>query len=204
MQSLKRLFGIFFVVLMLSLTSSSQSLQDNRPIAEFNMISYDFGDILQGKETTAVFTLTNKGNTPLIVEDIKVSCGCTLVEWSQDPILPEQSAEITVRYNSNIVGTNDILIDFEFIIINNGSSDRSGEIAEEYAKKDSRIKVIHKKKFLGQNKDNVCTERNGMNMKHIKIYAGIFVPTSLPLVIPLQTSPNGLVVCCPSDAALSV
>lgn len=41
----------------------------------------------------------------MIVEDIKVSCGCTLVEWSQDPILPEQSAEITVRYNSNIVGT---------------------------------------------------------------------------------------------------
>ena len=33
--------------------------------------------------------------------------------------------------------------DFEFIIINNGSSDRSGEIAEEYAKKDSRIKVVH-------------------------------------------------------------
>lgn len=105
MQSLKRLFGIFFVVLMLSLTSNSQSLQDNRPIAEFDMISYDFGDVLQGKETIAVFTLTNKGNTPLIVEDIKVSCGCTLVEWSQDPILPEQSAEITVKYNSNIIGT---------------------------------------------------------------------------------------------------
>lgn len=32
---------------------------------------------------------------------------------------------------------------FEFIIIDNGSSDRSGEIAEEYAKKDSRIRVIH-------------------------------------------------------------
>lgn len=33
--------------------------------------------------------------------------------------------------------------DFQFVIINNGSSDRSGEIAEEYAKKDSRIKVVH-------------------------------------------------------------
>lgn len=36
------------------------------------------------------------------------------------------------------------LTDFEFIIINNGSSDNSGKIAEEYAKKDSRIRVIHK------------------------------------------------------------
>lgn len=33
--------------------------------------------------------------------------------------------------------------DFQFVIVNNGSSDRSGEIAEEYAKKDSRIKVVH-------------------------------------------------------------
>lgn len=33
--------------------------------------------------------------------------------------------------------------DFEFIIVDNGSTDKSGEIAEEYAKKDNRIKVIH-------------------------------------------------------------
>jgi len=33
--------------------------------------------------------------------------------------------------------------DFEFIIVNNGSKDRSGEIADEYAATDSRISVIH-------------------------------------------------------------
>ena len=36
--------------------------------------------------------------------------------------------------------------DFEFIIVDNGSTDKSGDIAEEYAKKDSRIKVIHRKR----------------------------------------------------------
>lgn len=34
--------------------------------------------------------------------------------------------------------------DFEFIIVDNGSTDRSGQIAEEYAKKDPRIQVIHR------------------------------------------------------------
>lgn len=34
--------------------------------------------------------------------------------------------------------------DFEFIIIDNGSSDKSGDIADEYAKKDKRIRVIHR------------------------------------------------------------
>ena len=36
--------------------------------------------------------------------------------------------------------------EFEFIIVDNGSTDRSGEIADEYAVKDSRIKVIHRER----------------------------------------------------------
>lgn len=34
--------------------------------------------------------------------------------------------------------------DFEFIIVDNGSTDRSGQIADEYAAKDARVRVIHK------------------------------------------------------------
>lgn len=34
--------------------------------------------------------------------------------------------------------------DFEYIIVNNGSSDRSGVIADEYAQKNSRIRVLHR------------------------------------------------------------
>lgn len=36
--------------------------------------------------------------------------------------------------------------DFEYIIVDNGSSDRSGAIADEYAEKDSRIRVIHRER----------------------------------------------------------
>lgn len=36
------------------------------------------------------------------------------------------------------------LTDFEFLIVDDGTPDRSGEICEEYAAKDSRLKVIHK------------------------------------------------------------
>jgi len=44
--------------------------------------------------------------------------------------------------------------DFEYIIVDNGSTDRSGEIAEEYAKKDARIRVLHIPK------SNIGTGRN--------------------------------------------
>ncbi|WP_325199536.1 glycosyltransferase family 2 protein [Oscillibacter sp.] len=36
--------------------------------------------------------------------------------------------------------------DFEFLIVDNGSTDRSGQIAEEYAAGDGRIRVIHRER----------------------------------------------------------
>ncbi|MFI3288617.1 MAG: glycosyltransferase [Rikenellaceae bacterium] len=44
--------------------------------------------------------------------------------------------------------------DFELILINDGSSDRSGEICDEYAQRDGRVRVIHK------NNGGVSTARN--------------------------------------------
>jgi glycosyltransferase involved in cell wall biosynthesis len=46
------------------------------------------------------------------------------------------------------------MTDFEFIIVNNGSSDGSGAVADSYAEKDSRIRVIHK------GKGNIGSGRN--------------------------------------------
>jgi glycosyltransferase involved in cell wall biosynthesis len=45
--------------------------------------------------------------------------------------------------------------DFEFIIVDNGSTDKSGEVAENYAKKDSRIRVIHRSENI-----NIGSGRN--------------------------------------------
>ncbi len=39
--------------------------------------------------------------------------------------------------------------DFELILVDNGSPDNCGQICDEYAKKDSRIRVIHKEKNIG-------------------------------------------------------
>jgi Protein of unknown function (DUF1573). len=50
-----------------------------------------------GKATKAQFTLTNTGNNPLIIHDIKSACGCTVPTWERRPIEPNKNTKITVE-----------------------------------------------------------------------------------------------------------
>ncbi|MCQ2326175.1 MAG: glycosyltransferase [Bacteroidales bacterium] len=58
-------------------------------------------------------------------------------------IIPVYKAESYIRkcLDSFLSQT---LIDFELIVVDDGSPDKSGEICDEYANRDSRVKVIHK------------------------------------------------------------
>lgn len=59
-------------------------------------------------------------------------------------IIPVYNVEDYIRDNIESV-VNQTYQQLEIILVDDGSTDASGSICEEYAKKDSRIKVIHKK-----------------------------------------------------------
>lgn len=61
---------------------------------------YDFGKIPQGKPVTHIFMYTNTGTTPLKLDNVQASCGCTTPEWSKDEIAPGATSKITVGYNA--------------------------------------------------------------------------------------------------------
>lgn len=54
---------------------------------------------------------------------------------------------------------NQTLTDFEFFAIDDGSPDNSGKICDDYAKKDTRIKVIHKENGGAPEARNVAIEQ---------------------------------------------
>ena len=64
----------------------------------FDKMAHDFGDIDQNSEHKMVFTFTNTGDKPLILESVVGSCGCTVPEYPKEPILPGESNEIKVVY----------------------------------------------------------------------------------------------------------
>ena len=58
-------------------------------------------------------------------------------------IVPVYNAEHTIRRCIESI-LNQEYTDFELLLVNDGSTDGSGAISDEYAAKDSRIQVIHK------------------------------------------------------------
>ena len=49
------------------------------------------------------FSFKNTGNAPLIVSDVKSSCGCTVPKKPTAPIMPGETGEIEVKYDTNRV-----------------------------------------------------------------------------------------------------
>lgn len=99
--------AVVAMVLLPALASAqSDVVADNEryAIAKFDKLSHDFGEIERGTEAVAIFTITNQGQAPLVVENVKVSCGCTIVKWNSEPVMPQDTIQIKVSYNSNIVG----------------------------------------------------------------------------------------------------
>ena len=65
---------------------------------------YDFGKIAQDVPVIAKFSFKNTGKTPIIVKSAQGSCGCTVTEFPQMPILPNQTAIIKGTFNAKAVG----------------------------------------------------------------------------------------------------
>ncbi len=64
----------------------------------FQDTNHDFGVINQDSENKKVFTFTNTGSEPLIIENAKGSCGCTVPKYPKEPIAPGATGEIEVVY----------------------------------------------------------------------------------------------------------
>ena len=80
--------------------SPEGDLTDPKTKIEFHEPVFVFGDIEEGEIIKNVFTFTNTGKEPLIIYNAKGSCGCTVPMWPKEPILPGETADLLVEFNS--------------------------------------------------------------------------------------------------------
>lgn len=66
----------------------------------FDEPNYEFGTILIGTIIEHDFKFTNTGTIPLIIKDASSTCGCTIPEIPNAPVMPGQSSKIHVVFDS--------------------------------------------------------------------------------------------------------
>ncbi len=96
---MKNLITILFV----GLISFAVNAQEKVAKIEFKETTIDYGVIEKGADGVRVFEFTNTGDAPLIITDVKSSCGCTVPKKPEGPIAPGKTAEISVKYDTNRV-----------------------------------------------------------------------------------------------------
>ncbi len=85
-------------------TQAEEQQQSGGPVMTFDETTIDYGVIEQGSDPYRYFNFTNTGDAPLIISNARGSCGCTVPTWPKEPILPGESAQIKVRYDTKRIG----------------------------------------------------------------------------------------------------
>lgn len=80
------------------------TIQAQQAKITFKEDTIDYGTITKGSDGLRVFHFTNTGDAPLVISNVKSSCGCTIPKKPSGPIAPGESSTIEVKYDTNRVG----------------------------------------------------------------------------------------------------
>ena len=101
---MKNLAVLFFVLICFIANAQDKKdvKNDKGPKIQFVKDVYDFGNIYvgSGHDAIAEFKFVNTGNEPLVLTNVKTSCGCTAPYWQKDPVLPGDTGKISLKYNN--------------------------------------------------------------------------------------------------------
>lgn len=88
--------------IMISMVALMSTIASMAQVITFERTEHDFGKINEADgRVTTVFQFKNEGMAPLVLSNVRASCGCTTPKWPREPIEPGQAGEITVTYNPN-------------------------------------------------------------------------------------------------------
>lgn len=100
---------VLLIVGLISFSVNAQTKEEIKkdftgPVFEFENEVIDYGEIAENSDGNRVFKFKNIGKAPLIISNVKGSCGCTVPTKPEEPIMPGETGEIKVKYATNRIG----------------------------------------------------------------------------------------------------
>jgi hypothetical protein len=95
---MKKILMVCAVILGFAFTASAQDNQ--KAEFKFNEEKHDFGNVPQGTPVTTLFEFTNTGQEPLILTEVRPTCGCTIADYTKTPVKSGEKGIIKITYNA--------------------------------------------------------------------------------------------------------
>lgn len=92
------------IILLIGLISFAGVSQEKVAKIKFKTEIIDYGTIEKGADGVRVFEFTNTGDAPLVITKVKSTCGCTVPKKPEAPIMPGETGEIEVKYDTKRLG----------------------------------------------------------------------------------------------------
>lgn len=118
MKKIAALIILFLAgVQIISAQTAQPAQQQPAKTYAWNETTHDFGKIFINDPAAVTFTVKNNGTAPLLMTAAKSSCGCTVAEFTKEPIKPGESGIVKATYNSARAGafTKTVTVTFEGI-----------------------------------------------------------------------------------------
>ncbi|MFO7789241.1 MAG: DUF1573 domain-containing protein [Bacteroidales bacterium] len=103
---MKKLVALLSLIFIAGISLSAQNNQSaNTDSIVFEKTTHDYGTIKQNADGNCEFEFTNTGENPLVLSNVRASCGCTVPTWPRKPIQPGETGLIKVKYNTARMGS---------------------------------------------------------------------------------------------------
>jgi hypothetical protein len=99
---MKKYLSVFIVFYLFS--GISVYAQFHYPSFKWENTEHDFGPIQHQNPVVYEFEFFNKGQAPLIISEVEGSCGCTVAEYTHEPVMPGQKGKVKATFDAAALG----------------------------------------------------------------------------------------------------
>ncbi len=82
-------------------TAPEEKPEGPLPVVEFETVDHDFGTVKEGQKVNYTYKFKNTGQAPLIIQSAQPSCGCTVPEWTKEPIPVGGTGFVKAEFDTN-------------------------------------------------------------------------------------------------------
>jgi len=99
---IKKFFIVGLILVMGTIISVNAQFQ--YPNFKWENTEHDFGKIQHLDPVVYEFEFTNKGQSPLVISEVEGSCGCTVAEYTKDPVMPGNKGKVKATFDAAAMG----------------------------------------------------------------------------------------------------